>query len=331
MEVIRSFDFGARYTTGRSLQRSRCCILCASAFRDTGLYLGSKALYAPMQDPSTYEPPPAGFTPIFTEMVARHGSRGLSSASNDLALYNMWLDAQSKGDLTKVGARLATDLLRIIQANALLGYNVPGITVPGYGNLTLVGIAEHTQLAQRLAARMSSLFSSVAATAGSSPRQIVVSTSGVNRAIDSSNYFLASLNNSVPGISSLIVNSPALTAYPVKPVAQAPGVNRFQLYIHKLAAKTDLPATDDPYYPVYQSSLQYQNFLASDPSMMNKVNSIVYSDSSFAPPAPYSIRSSRSFVRRSTTDPPPTPTTGHSRSLPPTANSPPPSRGMAER
>lgn len=102
---------------------------------------------------------------------------------------------------------------------------------------------------------MSSLFSSVAATAGSAPRQIVVSTSGVNRAIDSSNYFIASLNNTVPGISSLIVNSPALTAYPVnKPVAQAPGVNRFQLYFHKLAAKTDLPATDDLYYPVYQSS-----------------------------------------------------------------------------
>lgn len=93
---------------------------------------------------------------------------------------------------------------------------------------------------------------------------------------------MASLRNRVPGIASLIVNSPALTAYPVnKPVAQAPGVNRFQLYFHKLAAKTDLPATDDPYYPVYQSSLQYQNFLASDP-LINKVNSIVYSDSAFA-------------------------------------------------
>jgi hypothetical protein len=270
--------------TRRALVTLAACItLCTTSLADTGLYLGSKAPYAPMQDPSTYEPPPAGFTSVFTEMVARHGSRGLSSASNDLALYNMWLDAQARGGLTKAGARLGPDLLRVIQANALLGYNVPGITAPGYGNLTLVGIAEHTQLAQRLAARMSSLFSSVAASAGSSPRQIVVSTSGVNRAIDSSNYFLASLNNSLPGISSLIVNSAALTAYPVnKPVAQAPGVNRFQLYFHKLAAKTDLPATDDPYYPVYHSSLQYQNFLASDPTMINKVNSIVYSDTSFA-------------------------------------------------
>src|SRR5262249_37080446 len=74
-----------------------------------------------------------------------------------------------------------------------------------------------------------------------------------------------------------------LTAYPViRPVTQAPGVNRFQLYFHKLAAKTDLPATTDPYFPLYQSSLAYQAFLAADPTMLNKVNSILYSASSHA-------------------------------------------------
>jgi hypothetical protein len=94
----------------------------------------------------------------------------------------------------------------------------------------------------------------------------------VNRAIDSSSFFLTSLNKSVTGISSLIAQTPSLTAYPVnKPVAQAPGINRFQLYFHKLAAKTDLPSTTDPYYPVYQSSLQYQSFLASDPTAINNV------------------------------------------------------------
>ncbi len=256
-----------------------CSILSVSSQAQTGLYLGSKAPYAIGQDPSTYEAAPSGFSPVFTEIVARHGSRGLSSPGNDLALYNMWLDAQAKGGLTKSGARLGPDLLRIIQANALLGYNVPGISAPGYGNLTLLGIEEHTQLAQRLATRMSALLSTVP----SSSRQIVVSTSGVNRAIDSSNYFIGSLSSALPGIASHIVNTPSLTAYPVnKPVEQAPGINRFQLYFHKLAAKTDLPATTDPYYPVYQSSLQYQSFLASDPTMTNKVNSIVYSPESYA-------------------------------------------------
>ncbi len=268
----------------RALFASALCLVFPTvSLADTGLYLGSKAPYTAQQDPSTYEAPPSGFSPVFTELVARHGSRGLSSASNDLALYNMWLDAQAKGALTKVGARLGPDILRIVQANALLGYGVTGITAPGYGNLTLLGIAEHTQLAQRLAARMAPLFSSVVANAQTSPRQIIVSTSGVNRAIDSGNFFTKSLGNSVPGISPLIVNSPPLTTYPVNaPAAQPVGVNRFQLYFHKLAAKTDLPATTDPYYSVYQSSLQYQSFLASNATMLNKVNSIVYSDASYA-------------------------------------------------
>ena len=260
-----------------------CIALPVAGLADTGLYLGSKAPYQALQDPSTYEPAPAGFSQIYTETVARHGSRGLSSPSNDLALYNMWLDAQAKGGLTKVGKLLGPDLLRIVQANALLGYGISGITAPGYGNLTLLGIAEHTGLAQRLASRLSTLFSSVIASAATAPRQVIVSTSGVNRAIDSSNFFIQSLESNVPGIAPLVMNSPALTAYPVnKPVAQAAGINRFQLYFHKLAAKTDLPATTDPYYRTYQFSLQYQDFLANDPAMNNKVNGILYSPSSYA-------------------------------------------------
>jgi hypothetical protein len=136
-----------------------CFSFATSGLADTGLFLGSKAPYAPLQDPATYEAAPAGFSPVFTQIVARHGSRGLSSPSNDLAIYNMWLDAQMKGGLTKAGARLGPDLMRVIEANALLGYGVPGISAPGYGNLTVLGIQEHTQLAQRLAVRMSALFS----------------------------------------------------------------------------------------------------------------------------------------------------------------------------
>jgi hypothetical protein len=193
----------------------------------------------------------------------------------------MWLAAQASGGLTKAGERMGVDLLDVIRADTLLGYNVPGITAPGYGNLTLTGIAEHTQLAQRLAARTAPLLSDAAASAQTSKRQIIVSTSGVNRAIDSANFFVTSLANTVPGIGSLIVNSDPLTAYPInQPAAQAPGINRFQLYFHKLAAKTDLPGSNDPYYPVYQDSLTYQNYLASDPTMLSKVNSVLYSDAS---------------------------------------------------
>ena len=143
---------------------------CASlAFADD-LYLGSKQTYAPQQDACTYEAPPAGFAPVFTQLVARHGSRGLSSPSSDLAVYDMWLAAQATHGLTKLGASLGPDLQRVIRANALLGYGVPGISAPGYGNLTLTGIGEHTQLAVRMASRTAPLLSSAVANAATAPR-----------------------------------------------------------------------------------------------------------------------------------------------------------------
>jgi hypothetical protein len=270
------------FSVQRILLALAVCVVSLTPGRaDEQTFLGTKTPYSPQQDSSTYQAPPPGFVPVFTELVARHGSRGLSSPSNDLAFYQMWLDAQASGNLTAEGARLGAELQNIIRANALLGYGVSGITAPGYGNLTATGITEHKRLAKRLVARMRPLLSRVAAEREIAPRQIVVSTSGVNRAIDSANFFVQSLTSVLPGLAPLVVNSPALTAYPVnKPAAQAPGVNRFQLYFHKLAAKTDLPSETDPYDPVYQSSLEYQNYLASDPTMIHKVNSILYSDSS---------------------------------------------------
>lgn len=257
-----------------------------SAFAEPGanLYLGSKTPYAPAQTPATYEAPPAGFAPVYTETVARHGSSGLSSASNDLALYDMWTKANNAGALTRLGQRLGPDLQRITRANALLGYGVSGISAPGYGNLTQAGIAEHRDLAARLAARVAPLLENAAAThARSARRQVVVSTSGVNRAVDSANFFTQSLASAVPGLAPLIVKSAPLTAYPAgAPVAQSAGVNRFELYFHKLAAGTDLPAATDAYAPVYQGSRAYQSYLASNTTMNDKVNGIVYGDATKA-------------------------------------------------
>ena len=271
-----------------------CALAAEPASADGSLYLGSKTTYSAQQDPATYEAPPTGFSTIYTEIVARHGSRGLSSASSDLAMYDMWTKAQTANALTKLGARLGPDLLRVMRANALLGYGVAGITTPGYGNLTRVGIAEHTQLAVRLAARTAPLLPNAVTTS----RQVVIATSGVNRAVDSSNFFAQSLAATVPGIAPLVVKAPSLTAYPVTaPVAQAAGVNRFQLYFHKLAPATDLPATTDPYSPIYQSSRIYQTYLASNATMIAKVNDIVYgSDSKAAAKSVLSTVFTPSFV-----------------------------------
>lgn len=263
----------------RTLVATAALTLVCGAFAQTVATppgLTTKTPYTPRQDAGTYEPAPAGFATVYTELVARHGTRGLSSPGPEVAAYNMWLRASAEGGLTKLGQRLGPDILRIIQANALLGYGVPGISAPGYGNLTQTGIGEHTQLAVRMNQRLGSFYADVAAQPRASQRQVVVSTSGVNRAVDSAYFFTTSLGQQVPGVAAAIVNSAALTAYPVnKPATQAAGVDRFTLYFHKLSAKVDLPATTDIRYPIYQASLAYQSYLASNADLAAKIGSVL--------------------------------------------------------
>ena len=233
--------------------------------------LTTKTLYQAQADMSAYEAAPAGFTPVYTQLVARHGARGMSSAGSDIAAYNMWLKAQADGALTVLGQQLGPDLLAFIRANTLLGAGVPGITAAGYGNLSQSGAAEQSQLASRMAQRFPGYFAQVAANA----RKLVVQTSGVNRAYDSAGYFVNSLAASVPGLSSLITYPPAISGYGSKPKAQLPGTNRFMLYFHKLTAAQDqVTSTSDPYYATYQASLAYQTFKSNDPIASAKVSAI---------------------------------------------------------
>ena len=144
-------------------------------------YYQTKTPYTPQQDAATYEAAPAGYAPVFTELVARHGSRGLSSMKYDAAFYNVWQRAAADDALTPLGQKLGADILKLMKANALLGYGVDGITAPGYGNLSQTGIDEHKQLAVRMLARLPALFTQLGANAASAPRQIVTISSGVDR------------------------------------------------------------------------------------------------------------------------------------------------------
>src|SRR5262245_8049544 len=212
----------------------------------SGANLGTATPYLPQQDVSTYQPPPAGFEPVYTQLVARHGSRGLSAPKADLAIYNMWQHAEVAHALTALGAKLGPDLLKTIEANALLGYGVPGITQPGndrtgYGNETKLGAQEHAALAQRMLARLPAFWTTVAGSATSAPRQIVVVNSGVDRAADSAGFFVRSLITARPQLKPLITREPAPAGYPQgsRPVVQPVGTNRFLLYFHKLTYKLD--------------------------------------------------------------------------------------------
>lgn len=235
----------------------------APAPAPANFYYQTKTPYAPQQDAATYEAPPAGYSTVYTELMARHGSRGLSSLKEDLAVYNMWLKAASEGALTDLGLKLGPDVLKLMKANFLLGYGVSGITTPGYGNETQVGIDEHTALAKRLLARNKSLFDQVVADAATSPRKIEVVTSGVDRAVDSGAFFVKSLVASQPKLNDLLVYPAAPGPYPVAaPVMQPAGTDRFLLYFHKLVAATDLVSNAaDPLYQTYQDSQAFQKWL----------------------------------------------------------------------
>ncbi|SMC18067.1 hypothetical protein SAMN02745857_00465 [Andreprevotia lacus DSM 23236] len=230
------------------------------------VYYQTKTPYQPQQDAATYEAAPAGYTPVYTELLARHGSRGLSSLKYDLAVYNMWKKASDDGALTPLGQQLGPDVLKIMKANFLLGYGVNGISTPGYGNETQTGIREHQQLAVRLQSRLAGYWKQVGDAAASKPRQIVAVTSGVDRAVDSGAFFVASLTKAQPNLAGLITYPAAPAPYPVsKPVVQKDGTNRFLLYFHKLVAKTDeVTNTADPLYQTYQDSQAYQAYNTSD-------------------------------------------------------------------
>ena len=235
---------------------------------EAATYYQTKTPYRPRQDASTYEAPPAGYAPIHTQMVARHGSRGLSGFKYDGALYDLLRKADADGALTPLGQQLKADALTMMKANALLGYGVTGISTPGYGNLTQTGIREHQQLAARLMQRLPTLFDGA--------RQIVVVSSGQDRAVDSAAYFRGALVAARPALAGAIVLPDAPAPYPRgAPVAQAAGVNRFLLYFHALKPATDLvTATDDPYYATYQSSLAYQAY-ANDATVNAKLDAIM--------------------------------------------------------
>ncbi|MFP3503704.1 histidine-type phosphatase [Burkholderia sp. SIMBA_062] len=231
-------------------------------------YYQTKTPYRPQQDAATYEAPPAGFAPVYTELVARHGSRGLSGFKYDGAIYSMLIKAEADGALTALGAQLKADTYAMMKANALLGYGVQGISTPGYGNLTQTGIREHQQLAARLAQRLPALFAS-------GGRQIVVVNSGQDRAVDSSTYFSAALVAAQPSLAAAITLPAAPSGYPASaPVAQPAGTNRFLLYFHSLKPATDLVTdTSDPYYATYQASQAYQAY-SSDATVADKLKTI---------------------------------------------------------
>jgi len=189
--------------------------------------LGSKTPYAPRQEAAGYEAAPAGYAPVAVQLVARHGSRGLTKAGSDEAALKLWREAEALGALTPLGQRFGADLQRFMAVQKQVGY----------GNLSRLGAVEHEQLAQRMVARLPGLFQG---------RQMPVEvlSSGVDRAVDSSRSFAAALQRAAPKAR----------------VPASWGSDRFLLYFHRLSESRDVADT-----PARQAtlkrSLAYQSWL----------------------------------------------------------------------
>ncbi|MDF2274106.1 histidine acid phosphatase, partial [Aeromonas caviae] len=93
----------------------------------------TKAVYAARQAMNSYEVAPEGFSPVFTELVARHGSRSLSSPKYDVLTKLVWEEAARQGALTELGQRLGAKVDAVTAANQTLGY----------GLLSALGKEEH--------------------------------------------------------------------------------------------------------------------------------------------------------------------------------------------
>ncbi|VXC02083.1 conserved exported hypothetical protein [Microbacterium sp. 8M] len=151
-------------------------------------YSSKQPYIAPTTDDiAAYQPAPAGYRPLATESVARHGSRGLSGYKYDALLRRMAETAQAEGGFRspEIGAALLANI------DALTAANVEN----GYGMLTGQGAAQHQGIGARAYQRNAGLFAAAAA----HKDRIVAETSGEARATESGENFLRGFTAAASG------------------------------------------------------------------------------------------------------------------------------------
>ncbi|AYN41464.1 histidine-type phosphatase [Streptomyces dangxiongensis] len=151
---------------------------------------GTKAPYAPQQNPRDYQKPPAGFVPVLTENVSRHGSRAATDSEDGDLILALWDKAEAEGRLTREGEEFGPRVRVLLAAMAKTGY----------GNLSGRGRQELAETAARMQKRLPSLFAKIARDG----EKIDVVSSGQGRAVDSGNVFAGALADADPALKPLI-------------------------------------------------------------------------------------------------------------------------------
>lgn len=156
----------------------------AMALEADGQYYSSKQPYVAPSEATTasYSQAPEGYETVYTESMARHGSRGLSSYKYDALLVKMAEAAEAdngfKSDAIK--SEFMKNLKAITAANV----------ENGYGMLTGQGADQHQGIGARAYERNKTLFDNAAKDGG----KIAYQSSGEARATESGENFARGFN-----------------------------------------------------------------------------------------------------------------------------------------
>lgn len=147
-----------------------------TAHATDGTYYSSKQPYIAPQQVS-YSAAPEGYAITYTEMLARHGSRGLSSYKYDALLMKMAETAKAENGF--VDKETGEEFIKNLEA--ITAANVDN----GYGMLTGQGESQHQGIGERAYKRNQTLFDQAAADG----EKIEYESSGEARATESGENF----------------------------------------------------------------------------------------------------------------------------------------------
>lgn len=235
-----------------------------TAHAANGTYYSSKQPYiAPQQAlDMSYSAVPAGYAITYTEMLARHGSRGLSSYKYDALLKLMGQTA------SEVGGFVSEEAEQTFMANvqAIIDANVEN----GYGMLTGQGATQHQGIGSRAYQRNKQLFDQAAVDG----ETIEYESSGEPRATESGENFKKGFDHASGSelAGSYVTPTAPAGEGDAAPFQKSPDT----LYFHK----TDNPDGSEKTGEAADIASRYENFVENNETIANAEDYIENVDAS---------------------------------------------------
>lgn len=235
-----------------------------TAHAANGTYYSSKQPYiAPQQAlDMSYSAVPEGYAITYTEMLARHGSRGLSSYKYDALLKLMGQTA------SEVGGFVSEEAEQTFMANvqAIIDANVEN----GYGMLTGQGATQHQGIGSRAYQRNKQLFDQAAVDG----ETIEYESSGEPRATESGENFKKGFDHASGSelAGSYVTPTAPAGEGDAAPFQKSPDT----LYFHK----TDNPDGSEKTGEAADIASRYENFVENNETIANAEDYIENVDAS---------------------------------------------------